>query len=106
PVDVAHVVGGDVRPDLRELRSLTEQRRAIFAGEQSADATADADLERAEQRVGQRARPRALGRRLGPKRTERRHATFGLARSVAGTGTAASTRSRIASGDISSASAW
>src|SRR5947207_6042400 len=106
PVDLADVVARDVRPHLRELRALAEHRRAIVAGKQAADPAADAHLERSQQDVGQRARARTLGRRLGPERAERHHATFGLARSVAGTGTCARTRSRIASGDISSASAW
>src|SRR5207247_1684082 len=91
---------------LSQLRPLSEQRRAVVAGEQSPNPPADADLQGAQERVRQRAGARPLGRRLSPKRSEPGHATFGLARSVLGTGTVARTLSRMASADISSASAW
>src|SRR5439155_21336411 len=99
------VRAGDVRSHLRKLRSFTKQRGAVIACEQAADAATDAHFERAEQRLRQRAGPGPRRRRVSPEPAQRRHATFGLARSVFGTGTVATTRSRMASADMSSASA-
>ena len=106
PVDPAHVVAaGNVRPHLRELGPLPQQRGAIVAREQPFHAAADADVERAQQGLGQRPRPGPRGCRLGAEQLPHA-APDEAARSVFGTGTVARTRSRIASGVISSASAW
>src|SRR4029077_637964 len=90
---------------LRELGSVAEKRGAIVTGEQPLHLPPDGDVERAQQRVRQRPPPRPRRCRLGT-RGERHHAAPKEARSVFGTGTAASTLSRIASGLTSSASAW
>src|SRR3954469_5387206 len=106
PVDPAHiVVAGDVRPHLRELGALPQQRGAIVAREQPLPPAADADVERAQQGLGQRPRARARGCRLGAEQLTHA-APEEAARSVFGTGTVARTWSRITSGVISSASAW
>src|SRR5215470_1050073 len=105
PVDPANVVTGNVGPDLRQLGTNAQHARAVVAGEHAPHAASDADVERPQQLLGDRSRPR-LGRRRGRRVEDGCHAALGRARSVWGTGTVPSTRSRISSGCTSSASAW
>ena len=106
PVELARIVARRVRPDLRELRARAEQHRAVVAGEQPLDATPDRDVERAQQRVRHRAGPRAIRRGLCAKGAEDRHAAVIRPRSSWGSGTVASTLSRMLSAVTPSASAW
>ena len=80
---------GDVRPDERELGALAVERRAVVAGEQSLDAPPDADVERAQERLGHR--PGAGASWAGDGWALEPQAALDLARSICGTGTAAST---------------
>ena len=107
PVDAADVVTGDVRANERELGAFAEKRRPIVAGQQTLDAAPDAHVESTQERP--RHRPRAgtgRGGRRGYDGLREAHAALDLARSICGTGTAASTCSRMVSGLTSSASAW
>ncbi len=104
PFDLAHVVAGDVRTNLGELDTEPVLRRAVVAGEHSFQPPPDLDLERVQKLERQRARSRPLGCRR-PEERQVAHAR-GRARLMSGSGTAASTESRIASGVTPSASAW
>ena len=104
PLDAAHVVAGDVRSDLRELDSLAVVRRAVVAREHSLQAAADLDLEGAQGRSRKRPRSGAFRRRCA-KEPAASHQMLGRASVTSGTGTAASTLSRIVSGVIPSARA-
>jgi hypothetical protein len=95
PLDQPHVVAGDVRAELRQLDAVTLLVRAIVAGEQAAQPPPDHEIERAERFRRQGAGAGLLWRR-------RDH---GRARLTSGTGTVASTESRIVSALTSSASA-
>jgi hypothetical protein len=64
PVDLADVVAGRVRTDLRELAPVAEQLRAVVAGEQPLHPASDGDVQRVQQPVGERPRP-------GPSRSRR-----------------------------------
>ena len=106
PLDLAHVVPGDVGAHLRELGALPEDRRAVVACEHALDPPADADVERPQEQLGHRPRAGRIGPRRPRQRVGRAHAALVRARSTWGTGTAASTASRIRSASVSSASAW
>jgi hypothetical protein len=104
PVDLAHVVLDRlVGPDLRELAAPAEHRRAVIARQQPVDAAGDREIDGAQQRL--RHRPRAGSRRgLAPAEEPLDHAAR-PERSSCGTGTAATTSSRMLSALRCSASA-
>ena len=105
PVHLAHVVADHVRPDLRELGALPEQRRAVVTGEEGVDTAADGDVQRAQERLGQRAGPGLRRRRRAPECMQPAHAALRPSW-MCGVGTLAITASRMVSGLTSSASAW
>src|SRR5581483_6460449 len=107
PLDLAHVVARHVRAHLRELRALAEDGRAVVAGEQPLHPPGDRDVERPQELPRDRPRARSVGaRRTASDEIDRAQAALARARSTCGTGTAASTASRIFSASTSSASAW
>jgi hypothetical protein len=106
PVDRADVVARNVRPDLRELRSLALENRPVIPGEQPFHPAADRHVERAQQPFRDRSRAGTVRPDLGAEGSGEGHAAVVRARSILGTGTAASTLSRIVSGLTSSANAW
>src|SRR4029077_17504662 len=101
PLDLADGDAGDVRRHLCALHTLSVVRRAVVACEQALQTAADLDLESAERLRRQRAWPGTIWRR----RAEKRPGVHGRDRLTSGTGTDASTESRIRSGVTPSASA-
>ncbi len=106
PVHPAHVVAGLVGTDLGQLAACPEPAGAVVAGEHALDPAADRQVERAQECIRQRPWPGPGCSSRARQRLERAHATLARPRSTCGSGTAATTSSRMASGVTSSASAW